>query len=200
MNGEISKDSFGVALSFLDIKSIKQLRKTNKLNKKYINKFSHIILEKELVEVWGCDLIKLLKNHEDDFRKNIKKIHKEYIKKTPINQMAFYIMFLKNICENKNNFVLKHGLFMSIYDICYIFCTSHDYNLMSYDSPNNWRNKLKYARSKFILENFTQEEVIGKHKALINILNITRQIDRNYAETTAEYNRETVIQELFSLY
>lgn len=191
MNGEISKDCFGVTLSFLDIYSIKQLRKTNKLNKEYVNQFPHIVLEKELIKVWGSDLINLLKNYEKNFKRDIKVIYNKYINNTKNVRLAFYVIFLESICNNKN-FILPHGLFMSIYDICYFGCAS---NNVSYQIKNYLLN----IRRKYIKKYFIKEEINEQNKTLIKILNVTRQIDKNNEEYE-EYNRKFVIEEISTYY
>ena len=89
----MSVDTFGHMLSFLDIRSIESLQQTNKEHKKVVDTFSHIYYESALREQYGESIIVLLKNTDEDYRKNIKI---QYVK-IEIEVFSFYALNFEGI-------------------------------------------------------------------------------------------------------
>jgi len=187
----ISKDSFSCVMSFLDSSSVESVSKTNKILNKYTKDLSHIYIETKLIEIWGNSIINLLKMSEDNYRRDIKDIYNKYNQYTVYTQMDMLDLFYSYFCNNQNT-SLKHDMFISVYDIIYMLLTTQQECDQEFDSL---RVKLYQQRSKYFKMYFLEEDFHKNNKALKNILNVSKTIDRK-DEDIIEYNFDIVLQQL----
>lgn len=167
----MSVDTFGHMLSFLDIRSIESLQQTNKEHKKVVDTFSHIYYESALREQYGESIIVLLKNTDEDYRKNIKTHFTAYKLITVKNSTKILGMFYN--CIHQKTISTNHHLFMMIYDLCYDLLTKHDGITTMY---GNIKTVLKNHRNDFIKKHYSNEDI--SNKGLNYIMNATKHIDR----------------------